>query len=286
MKTDNYTDLYKLNKAHVVRVFDLTDKEKLFVFRFDDKDLASTWTYKPGQFVQIAVPGVGESTISITSSATRKGFFELCIRKVGRVTSVIHKLRPGDVVGIRGPYGNGFPMEAMEGKDLLLIASGLGMAPLRGVFLYALDNRWLYGRIALINTARYSSELLFREELDAMLDMTTAENLLIMQTVTREPEYPGLKGRATEYIDQTGVDPKNCAVIVCGPPRMYMDVFRKVLQLGFSPDHLYMTLERRMKCGVGKCGHCVAGTATNMVYMCKDGPVFTYYDIMSTPGLI
>ncbi len=279
-------NIYDTHKCRLLRKYDLTEMEKLFLFRFEDPDVARDWRFGPGQFVQLSIMGHGEVPISICSSARRMGFFELCIRNAGRVTSHIHQLNPGDLVGIRGPYGNGFPMEQFHGRDLLCVAAGLGMAPLRSVFLYAIDNRWQFGNITIINTAKFANELLFAKELEAMKDIATAENISIIQSVTRDPDYPGLHGRAPEHMGEANVDPKNCTVAMCGPPAMYRSMFDYLVEAGYDPRYIFVTLERRMKCGVGKCGHCNLGTATSWKYACKDGPVFDYYAITSIPGLI
>jgi len=283
MESEN---VYSLYKCRLLRVYSLTDEEKLFLLRFEDSDIAESWSFIPGQFVQVAIPGVGEVPISICSSPMRKGFFEMCIKKVGKVTDMIHKLQPGDFVGIRGPYGNGFPMHEFEGSDVLLVAAGIGMVPLRSVFMYAMDNRWKFGNITVINSARYGDKLLFRKELEAMRDIAEAENIRIIQTVTRDPEWGGRVGRAQEHIKDANTDPKNSYVAVCGPPIAYRSIFDKLIETGYDPRKIYVTLERRMKCGVGKCGHCIAGSSTFLKYICIDGPVFGYYDIISTPGLI
>ncbi len=283
VSNDNVYDLYK---CRLLRVYPLTEEEKLFLLRFEDSDIAESWTFTPGQFVQVALPGVGEVPISICSSPMRKGFFEMCIKKVGKVTDMIHKLQPGDFVGIRGPYGNGFPMQEFENSDILLIAAGIGMVPLRSVFMYAVDNRWKFGNITVINSARYGDKLLFRKELEAMRDIAEAENIRIIQTVTRDPKWPGRVGRAQEHIGDANTDPGNSYVVVCGPPTCYRSIFDNLIKAGYDPKRIYVTLERRMKCGVGKCGHCIAGSSTFLKYICIDGPVFGYYDIISTPGLI
>lgn len=280
---DNIYDLYK---CRVLRVYDMTEGEKLFLLRFEDSETAESWTFSPGQFVQVALPGVGEIPISICSSPMRRGFFEMCIKKVGKVTDIVHTLHPGDFMGIRGPYGNGFPMAEFENSDILLIAAGIGMVPLRSVFLYATDNRWKFGNITVINSARYGKNLLFRKELEAMRDIAEAENITIIQTVTRDPEWQGRTGRAQEHIADANTDPQNSYVVVCGPPQAYRSIFDTLIQQGYDPRNIYVTLERRMKCGVGKCGHCIAGSSTHLKYICLDGPVFGYYDIISTPGLI
>ncbi|MDG6224690.1 MAG: FAD-binding oxidoreductase [Candidatus Thermoplasmatota archaeon] len=279
-------NIYDTHVCRVLRVYPLTDTEKLFLFRFEDPSIGMNWRFKPGTFVELSQPGVGEVPISICSSSMRIGFFELCIRNAGRVTQKIHSLKPGDTVGIRGPYGNGFPMEKFEGRDLLLVAAGLGMAPLRSVFLYALDNRWQFGNITIINAAKTGPELLFMHELDAMRDIAEAENITILQTTTRDERWGGLKGRAATHLDKVNVDPNNTAVALCGPPHMYKSMFEELMRRGFDPRRIFVTVERRMKCGVGKCGHCNIGTAANWMYVCKDGPVFDYYDMISTPGLI
>jgi len=277
---------YETHKCRLLRVYRLTEHEKLFLFRFEDPEIAQSWRFMPGQFVELSLLGHGEVPISICSSARRMGFFELCIRKAGRVTSEIHKLKPGDLVRIRGPYGNGFPMDRFYDRDLLLVAAGLGMAPLRSVFLYALDNRWLFGNITIINSSKLGKELLFAKELKAMRDIATAENIEIIQTATRDPDWGGLTGRAPTHLNKVNVDPKKCTAALCGPPRMYKAMFEQMITLGYDPRYIFVNLERRMKCGVGKCGHCNIGTATSWKYACKDGPVFDYYDIISIPGLI
>jgi sulfhydrogenase subunit gamma (sulfur reductase) len=214
------------------------------------------------------------------------GFIEMCIRNTGRVTSKIHELKPSAILGVRGPYGNGFPMEKFWDKDLLLVAAGLGMAPLRSIFLYALDNRWRFGNITIINSAKYCNELLFNRELEALTDIATAENIKIIQTVTRETQCTGLKGRANKHLDKVNVNPKNCGVALCGPPKMYKFMFESLVKLDYDPRNIFVTLERRMKCGVGKCGHCNLGNSTSWMYACKDGPIFDYYAIISTPGML
>ncbi|TXT53935.1 MAG: Sulfhydrogenase 1 subunit gamma [Candidatus Thorarchaeota archaeon] len=286
MSKEQEPSIYETHKCRLLRKYQLTDLESLFLFRFEDPGVAQDWRFMPGQFVEVSLLGLGEVPISICSSARRVGFFELCIRNAGRVTSAIHQLQPGSLVGIRGPYGNGFPMEQFHGRDLLCVAAGLGMAPLRSVFLYALDNRWLFGNITIINSAKFGNELLFQKELEAMKDIATAENISIVQTATRDPDFEGLHGRATVHMDKANVDPKNCAVAMCGPPAMYRGMFDYLVEKGYDPRYIFVTLERRMKCGVGKCGHCNIGTATSWKYACKDGPVFDYYAITSIPGLI
>ena len=285
-KIDQLENIYDTHKCRVLRVYDLSEMDKLFLFRFEDRTVGQNWGFGPGQFVELSLPGIGEVPISICSSSMRVGFFELCIRKAGRVTEKIHELQPGDTVGIRGPYGNGFSMEKFDDRDLLLVAAGLGMAPLRSIFLYALDNRWKFGNITIINAAKTGPELLFMKELEAMRDIAEAEDIAIIQTTTRDKGWPGKKGRAATHLGEVNVDPTNCTAALCGPPRMYKSMFEELIKQHYDPRYIFVTLERRMKCGVGKCGHCNIGTATSWKYVCKHGPVFDYYDIISTPGLL
>ncbi|MFX0014483.1 MAG: FAD-binding oxidoreductase [Promethearchaeota archaeon] len=277
---------YQTYKSRLLRVYNLTEHEKLFLFRFEDEKIVLDFHFLPGQFVEFSLPGLGEVPISICSSPMRVGFFELCIRKTGRVTEKIHELKPGNLIGIRGPYGNGFPMEQFWDRDLLLVAAGLGMAPLRSIFLYAIDNRWKFGNITIINSAKLGKDLLFKKELVAMRDIAEAEQIQIIQTTTRDDSWTGLKGRASEHLEGVNINPKICSVALCGPPKMYKSMFEKMIELGYNPRRIFVTLERKMKCGTGKCGHCNIGNATSWKYICKNGPVFDYYDIISTPGLL
>jgi len=277
---------YQTYKSRLLRVYNLTEHEKLFLFRFEDEQIVHNFRFLPGQFVELSLPGLGEIPISICSSPMRIGFFELCIRKVGRVTEKIHELKPGNLIGIRGPYGNGFPMDQFWDRDLLLVAAGLGMAPLRSIFLYAIDNRWKFGNITIINSAKLGKDLLFMRELVAMRDIAEAEQIQIIQTTTRDDSWTGLKGRASEHLEEVNINPKICTAAICGPPRIYKSMFEMMIKLGYDPRRIFVTLERRMKCGTGKCGHCNIGNATSWKYVCKHGPVFDYYDIISTPGLI
>ncbi len=276
-------------KAVIKKVFKVTPTEKMFVISFvdpkDQEEFERNYT-RPARFVQVNLPGIGEVPISLCSPPTQKGFFALTIRRVGRVTTVIHNLNEGDYVWIRGPYGNGFPIDEWKGRDLLFLSAGLGMAPLRSVFLYALDNRWDYGNITLINSARTKRDLLYYEELEAIARTYKGDGVKVIQTVTREEVEGVCKGRCHLYIPQANVDPKNSVVIMCGPPRMYQSIFDEVIARGFDPDYIYATFERRMRCGIGKCGHCNVGSSDSMLYVCKDGPVFSYRQVQRYPELM
>ncbi|WP_099209750.1 NAD(P)-dependent hydrogenase/sulfhydrogenase 2 subunit gamma [Thermococcus henrietii] len=285
---------YESHPARILEVKDLTPREKLFTLRFLDEKLNEEFTFRPGQFVIVDVPGFGEFPISLCSSPTR-GPIQLCIRKAGRMTKFIHGMKEGSVVGIRGPYGNGFPMEDMEGSNLILVAGGLGMAPLRSVLWYALDTG-KYEHVWLFYGTKAYEEVLFRDEVLHLLKHGSAMNCTVK--LAYEIESPSCiyleqgfsdrvcRGVVTDLFRGENFDVENSYALICGPPVMYRFVIRELLNRKLSPGRIYMTLERRMRCGVGKCGHCVVGTSVSMKYICQDGPVFTYWDALSTRGLI
>lgn len=259
-------NIYLPHLAALVNVKDLGAKEKVFDFKFvDGKGLG----HKPGQFVEVSIPGIGESPISISSSPTRGETFQLAIRNVGSVTNAIHKLKEGYVIGIRGPFGNSFPIDQLKGKDIILIAGGIGLFPLRSLIQYVLDKREDFGRIMLLLGARSPSERMFTEELD---EWNRNPSIEYMETVDKSDErWTGNVGVITTLIPQVRVDVKNTFAVTVGPPVMYRFVINELKKLGLADEHIAISLERRMKCGVGKCGHC----QINGVYVCQEGPVFT-----------
>ncbi|MEM0217651.1 MAG: FAD-binding oxidoreductase [Candidatus Nezhaarchaeales archaeon] len=284
--------------AKIVEVTEMTAIEKLFKLQFVNEEDAKSFTFKPGQFVEVNVPGVGESPISICKSPTRPGPLELLIRRIGRVTNAIHKLKPGDVVGIRGPFGNGFPMEKMKGYDVLLIAGGLGIAPLMSVLQYVIDRREDYGEVTLLYGVRSYQEALFR---DMAIDLIKHPEKACLRTFLSyerdDPVFVSLmrdhpenvrKGVVTVLFECADpyIKPDKVCAVVCGPPIMYRFVLKELAKRNIPPNNIYITLERRMKCGIGKCGHCIVGGATAIRYICKDGPVFTYSDVLSVRGLV
>jgi sulfhydrogenase subunit gamma (sulfur reductase) len=273
---------YQPLAGRIVRIFKMVPDHYLFTLRFEDDDEADSFRHRPGQFVMLSVPGSGEAPISISSSPTRRGILELCVRRTGRVTNALYRLKMNDFVGIRGPYGNGYPMEELHGSDLLLAAGGLGMAPLRSLLWYALDEREKFGRVTLMYGGRDPATMLFRDELVSLTDRDDLECLL---TVDADPDgvwehHIGVLPRLFEHVER--LDPKTTHACVCGPPVVYKYVLEHLLGLGFSKDRILMSLERRMKCGVGKCGHCSIGYK----YTCLHGPIFTYWDAINLPEMI
>jgi len=263
--------LYLPQSARIVDVQPLTALEKLFTLELP-RDLSLG--HDPGQFVEVSVLGVGEAPISISSSPSRSnGTFELCVRRVGDVTAALHRLRPGQVVGVRGPFGHGFPIERFRGKDLLFAPGGLGLAPLRSLINQVLDGRGQYGRVVILYGAKHPSELLFKAELEKW---AAHDDVELRVTVDRpDHEWTGHVGVITTLFPKVQVYARNTVAVTCGPPVMYRFVLMELLGKGISEGNIYLSLERRMKCGVGKCGHC----QINHIYACQSGPVFAYADI-------
>ena len=261
--------LYLPNPAKIRRVEQLTSTEKLFEIELEGKKPLG---HKPGQFVEISVFGVGEAPISVSSSPTRgNGSFELAIRKVGNVTGALHNMKVGDKVGIRGPFGTSFLTDEAKGRDLLIVAGGIGLVPARSFINYAIDNKKKYGRITVLFGAKSPAERLFLKELAQW-----REQIELHETVDRfDRSWKGNTGVITTLFPKITIDPKKTFAIIVGPPIMYKFVLIECKKRAIPDQQIIMSLERRMKCGVGKCGHC----QMNGVYVCQKGPVFRYSDI-------
>lgn len=232
--------------------------------------------FKPGQFLQVSVLGVGEVPISISSSPTEKEFIQLTVRKAGMVTGAIYNLAKNTSLGLRGPYGNFFPTEDMKKKDLVFVAGGIGLAPLRSIVKYVLDNRRDYGHVYLLYGAKQQNEMIFKNELKQWQFLKDVDLLLTVDKADKG--WKGNRGVVTTLFDKLKVDYKNCVAVICGPPIMIRYSIYKLLELGLDPKDIIVTLERYMKCGVGKCGHCYI----NDKYVCVDGPVFTFPQLSKT----
>ena len=265
--------IYTPEIAEILSTKKLTEKEMLFTISLPEgRDLG----HQPGQFVEVSIFGAGEAPISITSPPTQKGNFELCVRNVGLVTNELHKLGSGAKIGIRGPYGRGFDMSEFEGKDILYVAGGLGLAPLRSLIKTTLDDgmRGRFGEITVLYGAKNPSELLYTDELQEWRNRGDIECMI---TVDRPDEaWRGHVGVITTLFKRLGnVNSAATVAAVCGPPVMYKFVILELLMMGLSESQIKISLERRMKCGVGKCGHC----QINGVYVCQSGPVFSYSEV-------
>jgi len=272
---------YTPQTARIIRILPQIQDHKLFQIRFEDQELVKSFIYRPGQFVMLSVIGTGEAPFSISSSPTHVGVIELCVRQIGQVTDALFKLAPNAMVGIRGPYGNGFPIEQLEGNNLLLIAGGLGMAPLRSLLNYVLDNRSKFKDVILMYGARNPEEMLFKYELLNLIDRADVKCLL---TVDKDESkiWKAYTGVVTKLFEHVDINPARTYAAICGPEIMFKFVLEKLLQRNFSKDRILMSLERNMQCGVGKCGHCMIGYK----YTCLDGPIFTYWDAINLPEMI
>jgi len=231
--------------------------------------------HMPGQFVELSIFGVGEAPFSVSSSPTLKGSFELGVRRAGMLTDVLLRQQPGTKVGIRGPFGNGIDVEKFKGKDVLIVAGGIGLVPMRSMINYVIDNRDQFGKLIICYGSKSDQDLLFTDELagwekDPSIDYQV--------TVDQGSDsWQGNTGVITRLIPGLDLDLSNTVCCICGPPVMYRFVLLSLKSKGLSEENIYMSLERRMKCGVGKCGHC----QINHSYVCQDGPVYHYPDIKS-----
>jgi sulfhydrogenase subunit gamma (sulfur reductase) len=266
---------YRPWPARITSILDLTDNEKLFELRIIDDGIRDAFSFNSGQFVELSIFGIGEAPISISSAPSKQGFIELCVRNAGDVTGALHSKRCGDVVGIRGPFGRGFPMQEMKGHDVLLVAGGLGIAPLKSLINHIHDERHAFGKVTILYGARNPSEILFRHQFDMWKHRDDFE--LILTVDEADDTWTDEVGRVTRLFDMIDIDPKRTYGAICGPPVMYRYVIDEMREKDMDVDRIYVSFERRMKCGIGKCGHCGVGHQ----YTCIDGPVFNYWEAMN-----
>jgi NAD(P)H-flavin reductase len=229
--------------------------------------------------VEVSVFGAGEAPISISSQPTNGKTFTITVRKVGEVTSKLHEMKEGGLIGIRGPFGKAWPIDKVKGEDLTIIAGGIGLAPLRGVIQMAIQDPTLCNHITLLYGARSPKDIAFREELE---EWDKASNITVHTTVDAGDEtWKGNVGVITTLFDKIEIEPKNNTVLMCGPPIMMFFVMKNLHDIGFRDEDIYVSLERHMRCGLGKCGHCNVGK----YYVCRDGPVFVYSKIKALPDV-
>jgi NAD(P)H-flavin reductase len=267
--------LYTPEIATIKRVERLADREKLFAIALPE---GRSLGHLPGQFVQVSVLGVGEAPISISSSPSRSNSsFELAVREVGNVTTALHRMAPESEVGIRGPYGSGFPIGDMVGQDVLLVAGGIGLFPLRSLINEVLDKRRGFGRVIILYGAKSPADRMFVDEL---AQWSRRDDVEFLETVDRaDTSWKGNVGVITTLFPRISIDPARTYCVVVGPPVMYRFAILAAKDKGLSNDRIIVSLERRMKCGVGKCGHC----QINGQYVCQEGPVFRFSDILYLP---
>ena len=246
------------------------DTPDVKTFRVNALEGGKCFEHIPGQCAMLSIPGVGEAMFSITSSPTNEEYMEFSIKKCGCLTSWLHQMEVGQEITIRGPYGNGFPVEsAFKGKDLLFVAGGIGLAPLRSVINYVRAHRENYGKVDIVYGSRSADDLVdYKEIIDEWMN---EPDFNVWLTIDREQEgWDGHVGFVPNYVKELGFD-TNKTVIICGPPIMIKFTLAGLMELGFNKTQVFTTMELRMKCGVGKCGRCNIGSK----YVCKDGPVFS-----------
>ncbi|KCZ71792.1 2-polyprenylphenol hydroxylase-like oxidoreductase [Candidatus Methanoperedens nitroreducens] len=269
------TSPYKPMKARIIEAKMVTENEKFFKIELEGKINLS---HEPGQFVMVSIFGFGEAPISVCSSPTDKGFFDLTVRNVGMLTNALHKLNEGDIVGIRGPFGRGFPVDNMFGYDIVIVAGGLGIVPLRSLIRYIMHNRNDFGDVQILLGCRTPREFLFKEETKEWMRRT---EIKFKCTVDRaDPDWKGNVGLVTSLIPGVDINPVKTYAVVVGPPVMYKFVILKLLEKAIPDHQIIVSLERRMRCGLGKCGHCqIEG-----IYVCQSGPVFNYAQLKDFRG--
>jgi sulfhydrogenase subunit gamma (sulfur reductase) len=256
-----------------------TDTPDVKTFRVLGLDGKKVFEHIPGQCAMLSMPGVGEALFSITSSPTNRDYMEFSIKRCGCVTEWLHQMEIGQQITIRGPYGNGFPVESdLKGKDLLFIAGGIGLAPLRSVINYVRDNRQNYGSVQIIYGSRSKDDLVDYQEI--ISEWMADEGIEVNLTIDREQEgWDGHVGFVPNYVKELNPDIRK-TVLMCGPPIMIKFTLAGLKELGFQDTQVYTTMELRMKCGIGKCGRCNIGSK----YVCKDGPVFRFDQLGELPN--
>jgi sulfhydrogenase subunit gamma (sulfur reductase) len=272
-------NIYKPYLMTIVDMRDETHDTRTLRLQFKDPEVAQTFDWKPGQFAQYSVFGVGECVFTIANSPTRKGYIECTFRQVGKVTSALRDMEIGQTIGFRGPYGNWFPVEEWEGKRLYFVGGGIGTVALRGVMQYCLDNRKLYDEILILNAARTVADLVYKSEMDEWAKVDGVTLVKAVDPGGETPDWDGKVGLAPNVFEELKPTPDNAILVTCGPPIMIRFMLLAAERLGFKPEQVYTTLENRMKCGLGKCGRCNVGP----YYVCKDGPVFTAAQLAKLP---
>jgi sulfhydrogenase subunit gamma (sulfur reductase) len=273
--------LYLPERAKILKIRSFTETEKFFELELLDRKKSE---HLPGQFFQVSVLGIGEAPISISSAPGDNNRIDMVVRAVGDVTNKLHSLNEGDIIHIRGPFGNGFTeetMEKMQNKHLLLIMGGLGYVPLRSLINKIVPERKKYKKISILYGCKTPKERMYPEELDEIAKI--GENVELLETVDKaEDNWSGNCGVITTLIPKVEFDPDNTVAIIVGPPIMYKFVLKSLLEKNVPKENIYLDLERRMKCGIGKCGHC----QMENIYVCQEGPVFNYADVEKNEELL
>lgn len=265
-------------KATLEKIIEMKPDNYLFEFTTKYNEFAGCM---PGQFVELWIPGVGESAISVCSSRNEERI-QLLVRKVGRLTDALYKMQVGGWVGLRGPYGRGFPVDKYEGRSLCMVAGGLGIAPIRSLWQYVIDHRDLFKKVVLIYGMRRSTDILYHEELEDLTKQNDIHVWLATETPSQEKDgFYSVHGMVTDAIAAANLS-ADFEAALCGPPVMYKYAIRELMKNGLKEENIWLSLERHMKCGVGKCGHCYIGGHST----CQSGPVFNMTELVNEPEAI
>jgi len=266
---------YKPIDAEIVEIIDESPTIKSFVVVPEN-----SFKFETGQFVELTLPGEGEAPFTPSSSPADTEKMEISIMKAGRVTGLLHECRKGQKVGIRGPYGNGYPINDFVGKEVYVIGGGVGLAPIRSLFLTLVDRIKDFKSVICRYGARTPQDFIYKKALFGQWQ--NIERVRMKLTVDESNgDWKGNVGVVTTILQADDVEIKNAVAVVCGPPIMMKFATLKLLEFGFRPGQIYLSMEKNMSCGIGKCGHCMIGK----YYVCKDGPVFTYEQIKDYPGI-
>ncbi|MBU4142804.1 FAD/NAD(P)-binding protein [Patescibacteria group bacterium] len=282
MKIENFVfNPYEPQPAKITFISRQTDNIKLFRFEFTQKVPGWKFSFKPGQFVELSIPGFGEAPFAPCGDS-QKNYLELCVRKAGKLTEKLHRLTVGDQVGIRGPYGNGvWPIAKYDfktQKNLLLVVGGLGFVPLRSLLINKNNLLGKETKVQIFYGARAPNEMLFRHE----YSQWEKQKIQLALTVDKEcVGWKGVVGLVTALFDKHEII-QNSVAFICGPPIMYRPILDRLKKLGFSDDDIYLSLERRMHCGFGVCQHCAVGS----YYTCQDGPIFSWAQLKNISDAI
>ncbi|MBM3255660.1 MAG: oxidoreductase [Candidatus Omnitrophica bacterium] len=267
-------NIYLPIEATIEDVISETSNIKTFLIR-----PKQPFSFKTGQFIELSMPGIGEAPFTPSSDPNISEVMEVTIMKAGRITSLLHQASKGTTVGIRGPYGKGYPLESFEGKDILILGGGVGLAPLRSLLFSLFSDIDKYNKVLLRYGARSSADIVYKT---AIPQWAKKKKVDIVTTVdVGDPGWKGNVGLVTTILKDLPLNLKKAVAIVCGPPIMMKFGVLKLMDLGFKPQEIYLSMEKNMSCGLGKCGHCRIGK----FYACKDGPVFTYEELKDIPDI-
>lgn len=273
-------NIYLPYLMRIEKVWEEAPFVKTFKLKFLNEDDEKNFSFRTGQFGEYSVMGEGESTFCIASAPTRKGYIECTFRQAGKVTTALYNKDEGDIIGFRGPYGNVFPIDEWKGKSLVFIAGGIALPPLRSVIWNCLDLRENYKDVSILYGARTVADLVYKHELREWEERSDVKMVTTVDPGGETPDWKGEIGFVPAVLEKMGLKADNSIAIVCGPPVMIKFTLPVLSKLGFADKDIFTTLENRMKCGFGKCGRCNVGS----VFVCKDGPVFTFEELKTLPA--